>query len=214
MSEAEAATRYSYLSDPDRILERSFSTIRDEVDLRRFPKDLHPLVIRLIHSCGMTDIVDDLVLEGDLLGAARNASHIYVDATMVQNGIKLFRQEVTLHCTLQDPSVEPLSMQLGTTRSAAAVELWRPYLDRAIVAIGNAPTALFHLLESLDQWRMEPLAILAFPVGFVGAEESKEALINASLGVPFVTLRGRRGGSALAAAAVNALMQSRAQNSP
>ncbi len=214
MTAAETSRRYDYLRDPDAITERSFQIVRQETDLSGFPPELHSLVVRLIHACGMPDIVGDLVLRGDLLAAVRIAPTIYVDSRMVEVGIRSPADGPTIICALQDPAVEGLTQHLRTTRTAASVELWRPYLDQAIVVIGNAPTALFHLLERLEVWRMKPLGIIAFPVGFVGAVESKEALIEADLGVPFVTLRGRRGGSAMAAAAINALLQSQSVERP
>jgi precorrin-8X/cobalt-precorrin-8 methylmutase len=159
----------------------------------------------------MTDIVSDLAWHGDVAGAARRAlaagAPVLVDARMVEMGIIRPRLPAasSVICMLGDPTVPDLARRLRTTRSAAAVELWRDRLEGAVVAIGNAPTALFHLLERLGEWPVRPAAVLAFPVGFVGAAESKEALIEAGLDIPYLTLRGRRGGSALAAAAVNAL---------
>lgn len=201
-----------YLRDPGAIYARSFALIRAEVPLGRFPDGLHGLVLRLVHACGMPDIADDLVWSGDPIAAGRAAlaegAPILVDARMVEAGVMTVRLPARneVRQTLGDDRTAGLAMDLATTRSAAAVELWRPYLDGAVVAIGNAPTALFHLLERLREWPERPAALLAFPVGFVGAAESKEALIAADLGVPWVTLRGRRGGSAMAAAAVNALL--------
>jgi precorrin-8X/cobalt-precorrin-8 methylmutase len=207
-----AASMRDYLRDPEAIYARSFATIRAEVPLERFPPALHGLVLRLVHACGMPDIAQDLAWDGDPASAGRMAlgtgASVLADARMVAAGIMNARlpagNEVLV--TLDDPAVPALAARLGTTRSAAAVELWRPRLAGAVVAIGNAPTALFHLLERLAEWPERPAAILAFPVGFVGALESKEALIAADLGVPWITLRGRRGGSAMAAAAVNALL--------
>jgi precorrin-8X/cobalt-precorrin-8 methylmutase len=207
-----AASMRDYLRDPEAIYARSFATIRAEVPLERFPPALHGLVLRLVHACGMPDIAQDLAWDGDPASAGRMAlgtgASVLADARMVAAGIMNARlpagNEVLV--TLDDPAVPALAARLGTTRSAAAVELWRPRLAGAGVAIGNAPTALFHLLERLAEWPERPAAILAFPVGFVGALESKEALIAADLGVPWITLRGRRGGSAMAAAAVNALL--------
>lgn len=202
----------AYLREPAAIYARSFELIRAEVPLRRFPASLHPLVLRLVHACGMPDIADDLAWNGDPASAARAAldrgAPILVDARMVAAGIAAARLPAgnEVLATLDDPCVPALAKDLRTTRSAAAVELWRERLEGAVVAIGNAPTALFHLLERLGEWPERPAAILAFPVGFVGAAESKEALIEAPLAPPFLTLRGRRGGSALAAAAVNALI--------
>lgn len=202
----------AYLRDPDAIYARSFALIRSEVALDRFPAPLRPTVVRLVHACGMPDIADDLAWEGDpaAAGAAALArgAPVLADARMVAAGVMArgLPAVARVRVTLDDDRVPALAQALGTTRSAAAVELWRPHLEGAVVAIGNAPTALFHLLERLAAWPERPAAILAFPVGFVGAAESKEALRAAGLGVPYLTLRGRRGGSALAAAAVNALL--------
>jgi precorrin-8X/cobalt-precorrin-8 methylmutase len=201
-----------HLRDPQAIYARSFALIRAEVALDRFPPSLHAMVLRLVHACGMPDIAADLVWHGDAAGAGRAAlgagAPAIVDARMVAAGIMADRlpagAEIVL--TLDDPRTHDLAAAQATTRSAAAVELWRPRLNGAVVAIGNAPTALFHLLDGLRRWPERPAAILAFPVGFVGAAESKVALIEAGLDIPWITLRGRRGGSALAAAAVNALL--------
>ena len=201
-----------HLRDPGAIYARSFALIRAEVPLDRFPPSLHGTVLRLVHACGIPDIADDLAWHGDPVAAGRAALQaggpVIVDARMVAAGIMADRlpcgAEILL--ALDDPRVRGLAEALATTRSAAAVELWRPRLAGAVVAIGNAPTALFHLLDRLRDWPERPAAILAFPVGFVGAAESKDALIAAGLEIPWLTLRGRRGGSALAAAAVNALM--------
>ena len=200
-----------YLRDPGAIYARSFALIRAEVPLGRFPPALQRVVLRLVHACGMPDIADQLAWHGDPATAGGAAltrgATVLVDATMVRAGVVRTRLPAgnDVRLTLADERVPALASALGTTRSAAAVELWRPLLDGAVVAIGNAPTALFHLLERLQAWPERPAAILAFPVGFVGAAESKEALIGSGLDVPWLTLRGRRGGSAMAAAAVNAL---------
>jgi precorrin-8X/cobalt-precorrin-8 methylmutase len=201
-----------YLRDPDEIYRRSFAMIRTEARLEHLPADVAAVAVRLIHACGMTDIAADLAFTPDLPARSRAAlaggAPILCDASMVAAGV--IRSRVTagneILCTLLDARVPTLAKQLGTTRSAAAVELWRERLEGAVVAIGNAPTALFHLIDMLQQGARHPASILAFPVGFVGAAESKEALVAAGLGVPYITLRGRRGGSALAAAAVNALL--------
>lgn len=201
-----------YLRDPSAIYARSFALIRAEVPLGRFPPALHGLVLRLVHACGMPDIAGDLVWNGDPMGAGRAAlaggATVLADARMVTSGIMTNRLPARNQVlqTLDDSRTAALALQLGTTRSAAAVELWLPHLAGAVVAIGNAPTALFHLLERLQARPERPAAILAFPVGFVGAAESKEALVAAGLDVPWVTLRGRRGGSAMAAASINALL--------
>ena len=206
-------TRSDYLRDPAAIYARSFAIIEAEAGaaLAALPAELRGIARRLIHSCGMTDIVPDLAWSGPVAEAARTALAagwpILADVEMVRAGIIAGRLPagVAVRCTLGDPTVPGLAAQLGTTRSAAAVELWRRDLGGAVVVIGNAPTALFHLLDRLRAWPERPAAILAMPVGFVGAVESKEALIAAGLAVPWLTLRGRRGGSAMAAAAVNAL---------
>ncbi|MDP6346157.1 MAG: precorrin-8X methylmutase [Alphaproteobacteria bacterium] len=200
------ASRHHYLSDPAEIYRRSFATIRAEADLTGLPDDLATIAVRLIHACGMTDIVGDLAHGGDFANAARTALEggggILVDAEMVARGIIAARLPAgnEVRCFLAEAAAGP-----GGTRSMAAVELWRPHLAGAVVAIGNAPTALFRLLELLADGGPRPAAIAAFPVGFVGAAESKQALIEAALDIPYLTLRGRRGGSALAAAAINAL---------
>jgi precorrin-8X/cobalt-precorrin-8 methylmutase len=201
-----------YLRDPEAIYRESFAIIRREAKLAHLPPDIADLAVRLIHACGMVDIVDDLAFTSDVATHARsalgNGATILCDSGMVAAGImraKLpARNEIV--CTLDDARVPELARSLRTTRSAAAVELWGERLAGAVVAIGNAPTALFHLQERLAQGGPRPAAILAFPVGFVGAAESKQALIEARLDIPFFTLKGRRGGSALAAAAVNALL--------
>ncbi len=204
---------HAYLREPEAIYARSFALIEAEAGaaLAALPAELRPVARRLIHSCGMTDIPADLAWSGPIAGAARQAlaagATLFCDVEMVKAGIidRRLPAGTTACCTLTDPQVPDLAAELGTTRSAAAVELWRERLDGAVVVIGNAPTALFHLLDRLTSWYERPAAILAFPVGFVGAAESKEALIAAPFDVPYVTLRGRRGGSAMAAAAVNAL---------
>ncbi len=209
------ASQSDYLRDPDAIYARSFAIIEAEAGpaLGSLPAELRPVARRLIHSCGMTDIVQDLAFAGPVVAAARAAlaagRPILADVEMVRAGIIARRIPlgVEVRCTLGDAEIPALAARLETTRSAAAVELWRPELEAAVVVIGNAPTALFHLLGRLRDWPERPAAILAFPVGFVGAVESKEALIAAGLGLPYLTLRGRRGGSAMAAAAVNALLE-------
>jgi len=198
-----------YLKDPAEIYRRSFATVRAESDLARFPADLEPVAVRLVHACGMPEIVGDLAWQGDVVGAAQAAiiagGTILVDATMVGSGIIRSRlpADNAVICRLDTPGLADRAKAAGTTRSAAAVDCWD--LGGAVVAIGNAPTALFRLLERLRAGAPRPAAILGFPVGFVGAAESKEALIAADLDVPYLTLRGRIGGSALAAAAVNAM---------
>ena len=204
-----------YIRDGNEIYRKSFATIRSEANLSILPPDLEVVAVRLIHSCGMTDIVSDLAYSENVVQIARdalkNGAKILCDAQMVANGITRKRLPANnpVICTLNEPEVLELAKQIGNTRSAAAIELWRSHIEGAVVAIGNAPTALFRLLEMLDemldQGLPKPAVILGFPVGFVGAIESKAALAENSRGVPFLTIHGRRGGSAMCAAALNAL---------
>ncbi len=203
--------RYDYLRDPEAIYRESFEAVRRETDLSGIPDELHPLALRIVHASGDTDIVANLAWSDGAAAAGRAAlaagASILCDTRMVETGIIHVHlpESNRLACALTDPRVPDLARDLGTTRSAAAVELWQDMLEGAVVAIGNAPTALFHLLEGLSAGWPGPALILGFPVGFVGAAESKEALIADAGDVPYVTLRGRAGGSAIAAAAVNAL---------
>jgi precorrin-8X/cobalt-precorrin-8 methylmutase len=203
--------RMEYIKNGEEIYRKSFAIIRAETNWENLPDDLAPVAVRLIHSCGMTDITEDLEASPDAVKIGRNAlaggAAILCDSQMVANGITKARlpKNNPIICTLNHPEVTELARQINNTRSAAALELWRPRLAGAVVAIGNAPTALFRLLELLDQNVDKPALILGFPVGFVGAAESKTELATNSRGVPFITLNGRRGGSAIAAAAVNAL---------
>lgn len=196
-----------YLREPDAIYRRSFETIRSETDFSGVPESARPIATRVIHACGMTEIVADLRVTPDFAEAARAAitggKAILTDAEMVRQGI--IGKGLNIVCTLNDPAAREIGVRTGTTRSAAAVELWRPHLEGALVVIGNAPTALFALLEMIDAGGPRPAAIAAFPVGFVGAAESKDELAANPRGIPFATLLGRRGGSAMAAAVVNAL---------
>ena len=200
-----------YIKNGEEIYRKSFAIIRAETNWKNLPDDLAYVAVRLIHSCGMTDITEDLEASPDAVKIGRNAlaggAAILCDSQMVANGITKARlpKNNPIICTLNHPEVSELARQINNTRSAAALELWRPHLAGAVVAIGNAPTALFRLLELLDQNVDKPALILGFPVGFVGAAESKLELATNSRGVPFITLHGRRGGSAIAAAAVNAL---------
>ena len=200
----------SYLRDPAAIYRESFAAIRREAPLDRLPEELRPLVLRLVHACGMPDIVADLAWTPDAVGAGRAAlragAPILVDATMVQAGIRSRLTANPILCTLNDDATAARAAASSTTRSAAAVEGWRERLAGAVVAIGNAPTALFRLLELLADGAPRPALVLGFPVGFIGAAEAKEALIGCRPQVPHITLRGRRGGSAMAAAALNALL--------
>jgi len=200
-----------YLRDGDAIYERSFAIIRSEADLARFSDDQAGVVVRMIHACGLVEAAAHIVFGAGLVPAARRAladgAPILCDAEMVAHGIT--RARLPAHndvvCTLRDPRVPDLAAKIGATRSAAALELWAERMTGAVVAIGNAPTALFRLLEMIDAGAPKPAAILGIPVGFVGAAESKEALADNSRGIPFLIVRGRMGGSAMAAAAVNAL---------
>lgn len=203
-------SRYTYLRDPAAIYRQSFALIEQEADLTRFPLELRPLALRLAHAAGDTSVLDDLLWSEGAVAKGQRAltsgAPILVDSRMVAAGIIGGRLpgKSDIICTLGDPMAAEFAETLKTTRSAAAVELWRPYFDGAVVAIGNAPTALFHLLEMIAAGALKPALVLGFPVGFVGAAEAKAAL--AEFGeLDFITLRGRRGGSALAAAALNAL---------
>jgi len=204
-------SRYDYLRDPTAIYERSFALIEAEADLARFPTDMRPVALRLAHAAGDTSILADLVWSENAVAAGERAlaagAPILVDSRMVAAGIIGGRLpgKTDIVCTLGDPETAELAQALKTTRSAAAVELWRPHLDGAVVAIGNAPTALFYLLEMIAGGAAKPALVLGFPVGFVGAAEAKAALAGFGGRLEFIALRGRRGGSALAAAAVNAL---------
>ncbi len=200
-----------YIRDGQAIYRQSFATIRAEADLSRIPADLEKLAVRVIHACGMVDIVDDLRFSPGAGAAGRAAlaagAPILCDARMVAEGITRARlpAQNRVICTLGEAAVPELAHKLGNTRSAVALELWRDQLAGSIVVIGNAPTALFYLLDMLDAGAPRPALILGFPVGFVGAAESKAMLAADSRGVPYVAVAGRRGGSAMAAAAVNAL---------
>jgi precorrin-8X/cobalt-precorrin-8 methylmutase len=200
-----------YLRDGTAIYRQSFTIIRSEADLSRFSDAEADVAVRMLHACGMVEIAKDIMFSDGVIPAARQALHagaaIICDSEMVSHGVTRARLPANnaVICTLRDPTVPALAEKMGTTRSAAALELWRDRLGGAIVAIGNAPTSLFRLLEMLDEGAAHPAAILGIPVGFVGAAESKEALIAHPRGVPFIAVRGRVGGSAMAAAAVNAL---------
>jgi precorrin-8X/cobalt-precorrin-8 methylmutase len=200
-----------YLRDPAAIYARSFEMIRAEADLSQIPENARSIATRVIHSCGMIDIVDDLIITPDFVSAATKAlqsgAPIFVDAEMVRHGI-IARQIKTgneIICTLNDPKARDIGIAMSITRSAAALELWLPKLKGAVVVIGNAPTALFALLEIIDAGAPKPAAIVGFPVGFVGAAESKAALTANPHGIAFATLKGRKGGSAMASSVINAL---------
>jgi precorrin isomerase len=200
-----------YIKDGSEIYRKSFATIRSEANLSLLPRDMNKVAVRMIHACGMTDIVDDIQASLDAATLGRQAlaagAPIFCDSCMVAQGVTRKRLPANnqVICTLNEPEVLEIAKKLQTTRSAAALELGRKYFDGAIIAIGNAPTALFYLLEMLQAGAPKPALILGFPVGFVGAVESKAALAENSYGVPFITLHGRRGGSAITAAAINAL---------
>ena len=200
----------AYLRDGAEIYRRSFAIIRAESDLARFSKLEERVAVRIIHACGMTEIARDIAMSPGFADAARRAllagAPILCDSKMVANGITRARLPANndIVCTLNDPAVPALAGKIGNTRTAAAMELWRPRLGGAVVAVGNAPTALFHLLEMLDAGASPPAAAIGLPVGFVGAQESKDALA-ADGRVPFLIVKGRKGGSAMAVAAVNAL---------
>ncbi|MEU7629694.1 precorrin-8X methylmutase [Nocardia sp. NPDC049220] len=202
--------RTSYLTDGAEIYRRSFATIRAEADLSGFPPDVAQVVVRMIHGCGQVDLATDIAFSPGVVASARAAlragAPILCDAAMVASGVTRRRlpADNDVICTLADPRVPELAAAMETTRSAAALELWRDRLDGAVVAIGNAPTALFHLLGLLDAGAPRPAAVLGIPVGFVGAAESKDALIG--LGdIEYLTVRGRRGGSGITASALNAI---------
>jgi precorrin-8X/cobalt-precorrin-8 methylmutase len=206
--------RLAYIRDGAAIYERSFAIIRAEANLARFSAEEERVAVRIIHASGMVEIASDIVFSPGVVAAASNALNhgapILCDSKMVANGITRARLPANNNviCTLDDPRVPGLACRLGNTRTAAAMELWRERLAGALVAIGNAPTALFHLLQMVDADAPKPAAIIGMPVGFVGAAESKEALIGDSR-VPFITIRGRKGGSAMTAAAINALASTR-----
>ncbi|WP_433271885.1 precorrin-8X methylmutase [Actinosynnema sp. CS-041913] len=199
----------SYIKDGAEIYRRSFATIRAEADLAGLPADVARVAVRMIHACGMVDLVRDIAYSPDVVSAAREAllagAPILCDAKMVASGVTRRRlpKDNEVLCTLGDPRVPELAAKLGNTRSAAALELWGDKLAGAVVAIGNAPTALFHLLDLIAAGAPRPAAVLGIPVGFIGAAESKEALADSAL--PYLVVRGRRGGSAMTAAAVNAI---------
>jgi precorrin-8X/cobalt-precorrin-8 methylmutase len=202
-----------YVRDGAEIYRRSFATIRAEAGLDRLPADVAVVAVRMIHACGMVDLVDDVGFSDGVVTAARKAlrdgAPILCDAEMVAAGVTRSRLPAAndVVCTLRDPSVPALAERLGTTRSAAALDLWGDRLEGAVVAIGNAPTALFRLLEMIEAGAPRPAAVLGIPVGFIGAAESKDALAASDL--EFLVVRGRRGGSAMTAAAVNALASER-----
>lgn len=201
-----------YEKDGAEIYRQSFATIQVEADLSRVPEDLRPVAIRMIHASGQVDLLDDLAwsprLAANATMALREGAPILCDSRMVASGIIRSRlpRDNEILCLLGDPRLDDLAARLGTTKTAAAVDLWRPQLANSVVAIGNAPTALFHLLEVVaDDPSLAPAAVLGIPVGFIGAAESKQALADNDLGLEYLVVHGRRGGSAVTVAAVNAL---------
>lgn len=210
-NDAETTHDYAYEKDGAAIYRQSFATIRAEADLDALPADVARVAVRMIHACGMVDLVRDLAFSPDAVAHARKAllagAPVLTDVQMVASGVTRRRLPAgnDVVCTLSDPSVPELAAELGTTRSAAAMDLWGDRLDGAVVAVGNAPTALFRLLEMIDAGAPRPAAVIGVPVGFVGAVESKDALAAHPAGLEHLVVRGRRGGSALAAAALNAI---------
>ncbi len=208
---------YEYVDSGPAIYVDSFATIRREADLRAVPADAEKLAVRMIHGSGQVDLADDLIVHPLMVSTARAAlesgAPILCDATMVATGVTRSRlpKDNDVVCLLNDPRVPGLAREWRTTRTAAAVSLWRPRLDGAVVAIGNAPTALFHLLEMILDGGPRPAAIVGCPVGFIGAAESKQALVDLhaehGIDIPYATVRGRRGGSAMTSSALNALAQ-------
>ncbi|MFD9972056.1 precorrin-8X methylmutase [Streptomyces sp. NPDC059011] len=204
-------TVFDYEKDGAEIYRQSFATIRAEAALDALPADVGQVAVRMIHACGMVDLVRDLAYSPGVVARAREAlrsgAPILCDAQMVASGVTRKRLPAgnEVICTLSDPSVPELAARLGTTRSAAALELWRNRLEGSVVAVGNAPTALFRLLEMIDEGAPRPAAVIGVPVGFIGAAESKDALAAHGGAPEYLVVRGRRGGSAMAAAAINAM---------
>jgi precorrin-8X/cobalt-precorrin-8 methylmutase len=202
---------HQYEKDGPAIYRQSFATIRAEADLAGLPADVSQVAVRMIHACGMVDLVTDLAFSpnavADARAALRSGAPILCDVAMVASGVTRKRLPAgnDVVCTLSDPSVPELAAKMGTTRSAAALELWRDRMEGAVVAVGNAPTALFRLLEMIEEGAPRPAAVIGVPVGFIGAAESKEALAGHASGLEHLIVRGRRGGSAIAAAALNAI---------
>jgi len=200
-----------YERDGAAIHRESWPTTRAAPDLAHLPADVSQVAVRMIHACGMTDLVKDLLWSPGVVASARKALHagapILCDVSMVASGVtrKRLPADNEVVCTLSDPSVPALAKELGNTRSAAAMELWLPRLEGAVVAVGNAPTSLFRLLEMIEAGAPRPAAVIGVPVGFIGAAESKQALAEHPSGLEHLVVRGRRGGSAIAAAAINAI---------
>ncbi|XHE12847.1 precorrin-8X methylmutase [Agrobacterium deltaense] len=204
-------TDHDYIRDGNAIYERSFAIVREEADLSAFTEEQADIAVRMIHACGQVEAASHFRFSPDFVAAARGAllagKPILCDAEMVAHGVTRARLPANndVICTLRDPRTPELAKTIGNTRSAAALDLWADKLDGALVAIGNAPTALFYLLEMLEKGAARPAAIIGMPVGFVGAAESKDALEASSLGIPYAIVKGRMGGSAMTAAAVNAV---------
>ncbi|MET9296522.1 precorrin-8X methylmutase [Streptomyces sp. NPDC003077] len=202
---------FEYEKDGAEIYRQSFATIRAESDLAGLPADVSQVAVRMIHACGMVDLVRDLSYTPEVVARARKAlrggAPILCDANMVASGVtrKRLPADNEVLCTLADPRVPDLAARMGTTRSAAALELWRERMEGAVVAVGNAPTALFRLLEMIEEGAPRPAAVIGVPVGFIGAAESKDALAAHPSRLDYLVVRGRRGGSAIAAAAINAI---------
>ena len=202
---------FDYLKNPAEIYARSFEIIRAETDLSSIPKDAHDIAVRIIHSCGMPEIISELAINEDFTSAARKAiaakRPILVDVEMVRHGIiaRQLPDGVEIICTLNDPRAREIGISQSITRTAASTQLWKENLEGAIVVIGNAPTALFALLEMINAGSAKPACIVGMPVGFVGAAESKAELISNPRGIPYATIKGRKGGSAMASSVVNAL---------
>ncbi|WCK01967.1 precorrin-8X methylmutase [Agrobacterium tumefaciens] len=204
-------TDYDYIRDGNAIYERSFAIIREEADLSAFTAEQADIAIRMIHACGQVEAAGHFRFSPDFVSAARGAllagKPVLCDAQMVAHGVTHARlpADNAVICTLRDPRTPDLAKNIGNTRSAAALDLWADHLEGALVAIGNAPTALFYLLEMLEKGAPRPAAIIGMPVGFVGAAESKDALEASALGIPYAIVKGRLGGSAMTAAAINAV---------
>jgi len=203
-------TVIDYITDGAEIYRRSFATIRAESDATELPEDVSTVAVRMIHACGMVDLVSDMEFSDSVVAAGRtalrNGAPVFCDANMIASGVTRPRlpRDNEVRCTLSEPDVPRLAGELGTTRSAAALELWRDRLEGSVVVIGNAPTALFRLLEMLADGAGTPAAIIGVPVGFVGAVESKQELVQRAP-APYLVVHGRRGGSAMAVAALNAI---------
>jgi precorrin-8X/cobalt-precorrin-8 methylmutase len=202
---------FNYIRNPAKIYARSFEIIRNETDLSSIPGDAHHIAVRIIHACGMPEIISELVITPDFTSAARNAltkkRPILVDVEMVRHGIiaRQLPEGVEIICTLNDPRAREIGIAQSITRTAASTQLWEDQLEGSIVVIGNAPTALFALLEMIDAGATKPACIVGMPVGFVGAAESKAELIANSRGIAYATIKGRKGGSAMASSVINAL---------